>query len=298
MSLDAKKDFGKDPQRVALIPSDEHIEAVIRATPEGQGAARGSGAEMRLGAVGVLLGAAARKYSARDEPEVVDGLSARWPEEESLYWIVLTDRTLRVYGADKKHFTVTDPNGAAFTYDEVDRLDIGQSFVVKPMRFVFTDGSAVTVDCTGMKTDDFTAAARRRFRGGVKQGQKDTSGLWVFAWLGIFGLMLGALATGAGAQAEGGTGAAILSVIATLCALGAMWWWIARWGRVGWKRWGVALALFILGAIVTAASFDKEGCDCVGMIPLGASLAVTGLVALGGRVHRRVLARNDGPASI
>jgi hypothetical protein len=289
MSLDAKMDFEKDPQKLALIPSDERIEAVIRATPGGQ-AARGSGAEMRLGAAGVLLGAAARRYSKKDESQVADGLSARWPEA-SFYWIVLTDRAIRVFAADEKHVIVTDTSEAAFTYDEVERLDIGQSFVVKPLTFVFTDGSAVTVDSPGQKTDDFTAAAGRRLRGGVKHGQKDTSGRWIFAWLGIFGLLLGALATSGGAKAEGGTTAVVLSVIAAVCALVATWWWIARWSRVGWKQWGVALALLILGAILTGASFDKEGCDCSGMVSLGAPLAVTGLVALGGRVRLRMLRR-------
>jgi hypothetical protein len=239
---------------------------------------------MRLGAAGALVGAAARMVSERNEPEATTGgIATRWPAEASLYWIVLTDKALHVFPADAK-LNVTDPNGASFAHDEVERLEIGQSFVVKPMRFVFTDDSGVTVDRpAGMKVDDFTAAAGRAFSGGVTQGLKDTTGFWVWAWMGIFGLMLGALATGVGATTEGGTAGVVLSAIAAGCALLATVWWIARWRRVGWNRWGIALTLLILGAIVTGASFDKESCDCAGMISIGAPFAVIGLVALGGR---------------
>jgi hypothetical protein len=288
MSLDAKKDFQKDPQKVALIPSDERIQAVIRATSQGQIAGGSSGAEMRLGAAGALVGAAARKLSAQNEPDVVGGLSARWPADAALDWIVLTDRSLHVFRTTKDQPRVLDPNGAVFALNEVEHLDIGQSFAVKPMKFVFTDGSAVTVDAPGgMKTDGFTAAAGRAFSGGVAQGLKDTTGFWIWGWLGIFGLMLGALATGAGATTEAGTSSLVLSVVAAVCAALATWWWITRWHRAGWKWWGAALTLLILGAILTGASFDKESCDCRGMIWLAAPFAVLGLVALVGRAVRR-----------
>jgi hypothetical protein len=156
------------------------------------------------------------------------------------------------------------------------------------MKFVFTDGSAVTVDSpAGMKTDDFVTAAGRAFPGGVTQGLKDTTGFWIWGWLGIFGLMLGALATGVGATTETGTPSTVLSVVAAVCAALATWWWITRWRRAGWKWWGVALTLLVLGAILTGASFDKESCDCLGMVWLGAPFALIGLVALGGRLVRR-----------
>jgi hypothetical protein len=244
---------------------------------------------MRLGSAGALIGAAGRKVSERNQPDApTGGVATRWPQEASLYWIVLTDRALRVFPANQKHFEVTDRNGASFAHDEVDRLEIGQSFVVKPMRLVFADGSAVTLDCAGgIETDDFTAAAGRAFTGGVTHGLRDTSGFWVWAWLGIFGLMLGALATGVGATTETGTPATVLRAIAAMCALLATWWWIARWSRVGWTRWGIALTLLIVGAILTGASFDKESCDCAGMISLGGPFAVIGLVALGGRFATR-----------
>lgn len=107
------------------------------------------------------------------------------------------------------------------------------------------------------------------------------------AWLGIFGLMLGALATGVGATTESGTSSTVLSVIAAVCAGLATWWWIVRWRRAGWRSWGVALTLLILGAILAGASFGKESCDCDGMIWLGAPFALIGLIALGGRLFRR-----------
>jgi hypothetical protein len=287
MSSDARRDFEKDPQRVALVPSGERIEAVIRATPAGEVAAQTSVAEMRLGAAGALVGAAARKVSERNAPEAVPGgIALRWPQS-SLYWIVLTDRALRVFPAEKGS-TGTHRKGASFAHDEVDRLEIGQSFVIKPMRLVFTDGSAVMVDCAGgLKTDDFVAAAERSFSGGVTRDLKDTSGFWVWAWLGILGLLLGALATGVGATVEGGKSAVVLRVIASVCALLATWWWIARWSRVRWNRWGVALTLLVLGTILTGASLDKASCDCPGMISLGAPFVVIGLVALGGRIATR-----------
>jgi len=204
------------------------------------------------------------------------------------FWIILTDRALRVFGSPEDGLQVPDPNGAVFTLDEVDRLEIGQSFVVKPMKFVFTDGSAVSVDSVGgIKTDEFTATAGRSFSGGVTGGLKGTTGSSFWAWLGIFGFMLGALATGAGAANEGGTTSVVLSIIASVCAVVATWWWITRWSRAGWKWWGVALTFLLLGAILTGASFDKEGCDCVGMISIGAPFALIGLVVLGGRVIRR-----------
>lgn len=234
MSLDAKEDFERDPQRVALIPFGERVEAVIRATSEGRVAAHSVGPEMTLGAAGALVGAAARKLSKTNEPEMVGGIAARWPGEASLYWIVLTDRALHVVVADEGPSNVTGSSGAAFAHDEVERLEVGQSFVIKPMKFVFTDGSAVTVDCAGgIKTDDFMEAAGRAFSSGVTRGLKNTSGFWVWAWLGIFGLMLGALATGVGATTEGGTTAVVLSVIAVVCALLATWWWLARWRSRG-----------------------------------------------------------------
>lgn len=288
MSFDARKDFESDPQKVALIPFGEHVQAVIRAVPHGQAAAS-SGAEMRLGAAGVLVGAAARKLSAdKEQLEVTGGLSERWPEEAALYWLVLTDRALHVFATSKKQPKVLDPNSAEFALGEVERLDMGQSFMVKPMKFAFTDGSAVTVDCVaGIKTDEFVAAAGRSFRGGVNRGLRDTSGYQVWAWLGIFGLMLGALSTGVGGATEGGTTATVLSIIAGVCAVLATWWWIVRWSRAGWKWWGLALTLLLLGAILSGASFDKESCDCLGMVWLGAPFAVVGLVALGGRLTRR-----------
>lgn len=286
MSFDAKKDFLNDPQKVALIPSEERVEAVIRTMPHGQ--ASGAGAEMRLGAAGVLVGAAARKLSAQKDPDVVGGLSTRWPADAAFYWLVLTDRALHVFRTTKKQPKALDPNGAVFALNEIERLDIGQSFVVKPMKFVFTDQSGFTVDSpAGMKIDDFSATAGRVFSGGVTKALKDTSGAWVWAWLGIFGLMLGALSTGVGGSTEGGTTAIVLTIIAAVCAVLATWWWIARWSRVGWKWWGAALALLLLGAILTGASFDKASCDCLGMVWVGAPFAAIGLVALGGRVVRR-----------
>lgn len=178
MSLDARKDFQKDPQKLALIPADERIQAIIRAASQEQMAGAHRGAEMQLGAAGALAGAAARKISAQDEPEVAGGLSERWPQEAVFYWIVLTDRSMRVFRTTKNQPKVLDPAGAAFALDEIERVEIGQSFAVKPMRFVFTDGSAVTIALgAGTKTDDFVAAARRSFSGGVVQGLKDTSGL-------------------------------------------------------------------------------------------------------------------------
>jgi hypothetical protein len=193
MSLDAKTDFQKDPQKLALIPADERIQAVIRAVSQEQMTGASRGAEMRLGAAGALAGAAARKISAQGEPEIAGGLSERWPLEGVSYWMVLTDRYLRVFRTTKDQPKVLDPAGATFAFDEIERVEIGQSFAVKPMKFVFTDGSAVTVALgAGTKIDDFVAAARGAFSGGVTQGLKDTSGLWYMAWLGIFGLMLGA----------------------------------------------------------------------------------------------------------
>lgn len=288
MSLDAKKDFQKDPQKLALIPADEHIQAVIRAVPQEQMAGAMRSAEMQLGAAGALAGAAARKISAQGGSEVAGGLSERWPLEAVSYWIVLTDSYLRVFRTTKDQPKVLDPADAAFAFNEIERVEIGQSFAVKPMKFFFTDGSAVTIAVgAGTKIDDFVAAARRAFSGGVTQGLKDTSGLWYMAWLGIFGLMLGALATGVGATTESGTSSTILSIIAAGCAALATWWWIVRWRRSGWRSWGVALTLLILGAILTGASFDTESCDCGGMIWVGATFALIGLIALGGRLFRR-----------
>lgn len=288
MSLDAKKDFENDPQKLALIPSGEQVQAVIRATPKGRATGASGGAEMRLGVAGVLVGAAARKLAAQEEQEVAGGLSTRWPGDAAFYWIVLTDAALHVFRTTKKQPKVLDTSSATFSPTEVQRVEIGQSFAMKPVKFVFTDGSATTVDCpAGVKIDDFKAAAEKAFAGGVTQGLKDTSGFFVWAWLGIFGLMLGALATGVGGTSEGGTTAIVLSIVAAVCAVLATWWWIARWSRAGWKSWGAGLALLLVGAILTGASFDKESCDCLGMVWLGAPFAVIGLVALGGRLARR-----------
>lgn len=288
MSFDAKRDFEKDPQKVALIPSDERIEAVIRAMPKGSAAGQSFGPQMRLGAAGALIGAAARKLSEQGERDVSSGLSTRWPSDALLYWLVLTDRALHVFRTTKQQPRSLDASGARFGFDEIERLEIGQSFMVKPMRFDFTDGSAITVDCAaGIKADDFIAGAGRAFAAGVSRGAKDTSGFWIWAWLGIFGLLLGALATGVGATTEQGAGTTILSIVAAVCAVLGTSWWIVRWSRAQWKWWGVALTLLIVGAIVTAASFDKESCDCVGAISLGAPFGLTGLAALIGRIARR-----------
>jgi hypothetical protein len=242
-----------------------------------------------MGAAGVLAGAAARKLSARKEPDIGGGLSARWPKDAAFYWLVLTDRAMHVFRGTKDHPKVLDPNEALFALDEIESLEIGQSFGFKPMRFVFTDGSAVSVDSgAGAKIDEFVRAAQRAFSGGVTRDLKDSSGFWFWAWLGIFGLLLGALATGAGASTERGTASVVLSTVAAVCAVLATWWWVARWSRVRWKWWGLALTMLLLGGILTAASFDKESCDCSGIISLGAPVGVVGLSALGGRLFRRV----------
>jgi hypothetical protein len=266
-----------------LIPQDETVRAVLRGLPKGEVA--------RRGASGQLL------VASRPTPIThKEGHAAEWPNRfarhgsvpdawsdkaDWFFWVVVTDKQLHAFeGRIRKRWNepvAAGPEGAHYPLDQIAEMTFKKG-LISQLAIYFKDGSSVELEFGNQKLDLFLEAIAPFVKADSTRPQATgwaPRGWW---WAVAIALLVGGMAMSLGGQ-EDGTVVLVIGIVAIVLGTFLV---LRAWHSGGWKRrrWGIPVAL--LGLILLAASFDGN-CECSGMVYIGASMALIGIVAQFGR---------------
>jgi len=152
MGPDFKKAFLK--KNSDRIPSDEEVRQVVFGEAKGgawrRGIAAGTGG--LVGAVADQVGSKKHDKMRAEIESQGDSDAAAWPAA-SPYWVVLTDKHMRVFEGQ-----VGSKKVGKSTYYSLDRiadLDFDKKMLISKLGVVFTDGSRIDLDVGKQKIKPF-----------------------------------------------------------------------------------------------------------------------------------------------